>query len=61
VFRTHDLRHTHASLLLRGSGSLKAVSRRLGHSDVAFTLRVYVHLLPDADEQLTKQFERQMA
>jgi integrase len=60
-FRTHDLRHSHASLLLRGGGSLKAVSRRLGHSDVAFTLRTYVHLLPDADEQLAKQFERQMA
>src|SRR5262249_48163966 len=41
--RFHDLRHTHASELLRLGVPLKAVSERLGHSDPALTLRVYCH------------------
>jgi integrase len=60
-FRFHDLRHTHASLLLRGGGSLKAISKRLGHADVGFTLRTYCHLLPDADELLAQQFQAMLA
>jgi len=35
--RFHDLRHTHASLLLRADVHAKVVSERLGHSSVAFT------------------------
>lgn len=50
--RFHDLRHSHASALLNDGASIKAVSRRLGHSSVELTLRVYSHLLPDADDVL---------
>ncbi|WP_439631415.1 tyrosine-type recombinase/integrase [Gemmata sp.] len=50
--RFHDLRHTHASGLIAAGGSIKAVSRRLGHADVSITLRVYAHLMPDDDEKL---------
>ncbi len=50
--RFHDLRHTHASLLLSAGHSLKAVSRRLGHADPAMTLRVYAHCLPNDDDKL---------
>jgi len=35
TIRFHDLRHTHASILLAHGESIKAVSSRLGHSDVA--------------------------
>ncbi len=36
-----------------GKGApVKAVSQRLGHSTVELTLRVYFHLLPDADDSL---------
>lgn len=55
--RVHDLRHTHASALLNGGASIKAVSHRLGHSSVELTLRVYAHVLPDADETLAGQAE----
>ena len=48
----HSLRHSHASALLQDGTSIKAVSQRLGHSTVELTLRVYFHLLPDADESL---------
>lgn len=50
--RFHDLRHTHASLLLSQGQSLRAVSNRLGHVDPALTLRVYAHVLPADDQQL---------
>jgi integrase len=54
----HSLRHSHASALLRDGASIKAVSQRLGHSTVELTLRVYCHLLSDADGALAGQAER---
>ncbi|MBA4067362.1 MAG: hypothetical protein C0501_27360, partial [Isosphaera sp.] len=50
--RFHDLRHTHATALIAAGHSHKAVSRRLGHADVAITLKVYAHLMPDDDAKL---------
>lgn len=48
-YRTmHELRHSHASMLLSAGQSLTVVSERLGHADPAMTLRVYSHLLPRA-------------
>jgi integrase len=44
--RFHDLRHTHATLLLRAGINPKVVSERLGHSSVAFTLGTYAHVMP---------------
>lgn len=41
--RFHDLRHTHATLLLIAGVNPKVVSERLGHSSVAFTMDVYSH------------------
>ncbi len=42
----HALRHTCATLMLLNKVPPKVVSERLGHADVAFTLRVYSHVLP---------------
>ena len=50
--RFHDLRHTHATLLLASGANIKAVSARLGHASVAFTLDVYGHVMPGMDEAL---------
>ncbi len=44
--RLHDLRHTHASILLKANVPVKVVSERLGHSSPAFTMTVYQHVLP---------------
>jgi integrase len=49
--RFHDLRHSHASQLLRAGVNPKVISERLGHSKVAFTLDVYSHLLPGMQEE----------
>jgi integrase len=39
----HDLRHTHASKLINDGWDIATVSARLGHADVATTMRIYVH------------------
>jgi integrase len=46
VIRLHDLRHTHASILLAAGVPVKVVSERLGHSTPAFTMSVYQHVIP---------------
>jgi integrase len=50
----HDLRHTHASLLLKQGVHPKVVSERLGHSSITLTLDTYSHLLPNLQEQAAK-------
>lgn len=42
--RLHDLRHTHASLLLARGVHPKVVQERLGHSSITMTLDLYSHL-----------------
>lgn len=48
----HDLRHSHASYLIGNGANVVAVSRRLGHSDVNITLKVYTHMLKESEEKL---------
>lgn len=45
--RFHDLRHTHATLLLKLGTNPKVISERLGHSTVSFTLDTYSHVNTD--------------
>ena len=45
--RFHDMRHTCATLLLRQGVNPKYVQELLGHADIALTLNVYSHVLPD--------------
>jgi integrase len=60
AMRFHDCRHTVASILLSAGQSLRAVSRRLGHSRPEMTLRVYAHCLPLDDERLAGEMDRVM-
>jgi integrase len=48
--RWHDLRHTFASLLIRGGANIAFVSRQLGHGSSDITLRVYAHLFDRAEQ-----------
>lgn len=41
--RIHDLRHLHASLLIKSNFNPKEVSTRLGHTRASFTLDTYIH------------------
>ena len=44
--RLHDLKHTHASILLKAGVPVKVVCERLGHANPAFTITVYQHIIP---------------
>lgn len=46
--RLHDLRHSHASLMLRGGMDMYALSRRLGHASIQMSIDLYSDLMPDA-------------
>ena len=46
--RIHDLRHTHASWLIKDGVHLFTISRRLGHTSTRTTEQVYGHLMPEA-------------
>ncbi len=56
--RLHDLRHTHATLMLKHGIPLKVVSERLGHSTPAFTMAVYQHVLPGMQRDAANTFAR---
>jgi len=56
--RLHDLRHTHATLLLKAGVPPKVVSERLGHSSVAFTLDTYAHVVPGMQADAAARFAK---
>lgn len=57
LIRLHDLRHTHATLLLAQDAPMKLVSERLGHARIAMTMDTYAHLLPAVDSEATARFD----
>lgn len=56
VIRLHDLRHTHATLLLQAGTPVKVVSERLGHANAMITLTVYAHVMPGMQRQAADAF-----
>lgn len=46
--RTHDFRHSCASLLINSGGNVSMVAKYLGHSEVEETLNTYSHMFPSA-------------
>ena len=59
--RFHDLRHTHATLPLRDRVPIKVVSERLGHSNPAFTMISYQHVLPSMQDDAANTFGQMLA
>lgn len=53
--RFHDLRHTHATMLLSKEVNPKIVSERLGHSTISITLDTYSHVLPTMQKEAVKK------
>ncbi|SDX46235.1 Site-specific recombinase XerD [Marininema mesophilum] len=54
--RFHDLRHTHASIMLQLGEHPKIVSERLGHSRTSITLDIYSHVIPNLQIDAAKKF-----
>lgn len=49
VITAHGLRHTHASVLLYSGVSVAGVAKRLGHSNMSTTQKVYLHIIEELD------------
>lgn len=57
-FPLYILRHTSATLALLDGVDLLQVSRRLGHTDMAFTARMYGHVKAEHTTQAAQSFDR---
>jgi len=55
--RFHDLRHAHATLMLRKGVHPKIVSERLGHASIGITLDTYSHVLPSMQQEAADAFD----
>lgn len=55
--RLHDLRHSHASLLVEMGFQPLAIAERLGHEKIEITLNTYSHLYPNKQAELAEQLE----
>lgn len=53
--RFQDLRHTHATILLKKGVHPKIVQERLGHSSIQVTLDIYSHVIPNLQESVLKE------
>jgi integrase len=54
--RLHDLRHTHATILLSAREPVHVVSARLGHASSVVTMTVYAHVLPGSQREAATRF-----
>lgn len=59
--RFHDLRHTHATLLLLQDVHPKIVQERLGHANIAITLDTYSHVLPSMQGEIPGKLDQLFA
>jgi integrase len=57
----HSLRHTHASQLIAAGVDVVTISKRLGHSNPAITLRTYAHLFANDDRKATAAINEAVA
>lgn len=55
--RLHDLRHSHASLLIEMGFSPLEVAERLGHEKIETTLNTYAHLYPNKQERMADKLD----
>ena len=55
--RFHDLRHTAGTHALRAGRPIHEVSKMLGHSDPAMTLRRYAHVLEDMRDETARAMD----
>ena len=59
--RMHDLRHSHASLLLASGVNPKLVQERLGHASITLTLDTYSHVIPSLQDEVARKMDDLMS
>lgn len=55
--RVHDLRHSHASMLIELGFSPLEIANRIGHEKVETTLNTYAHLYPNKQTKLAERLD----
>ena len=55
--RIHDLRHSHASLLINQGEDYLVVKERLGHASITTTIDTYSHLYPSKQKNLANKLD----
>jgi integrase len=58
--RFHDLRHTHASQLMRAGVHPKIVQERLGHASIGITMDLYSHVAAGMQEEAADRWNEAM-
>lgn len=53
--RVHDLRHSHATMLVNLNVDIASISKRLGHSSTSMTLEIYAHVYDDSDRHIANK------
>lgn len=56
--RFHDFRDTHATRLIENGADIKAVSKRLGHSNIRTTYDIYVKVTEKMEDDTVERFEK---
>lgn len=59
--RFHDLRHSHATMLLKANIHPKIVSKRLGHSSISITLDTYTHVSTDIEKNALQSVNNKLS
>ncbi|MBQ3355673.1 MAG: site-specific integrase [Oscillospiraceae bacterium] len=57
----HKLRHTFASIAIANGADIAAISRKLGHANVAITLRIYTHANEESEKRANQRFREAIA
>jgi integrase len=57
----HDVRHTHATLLLARGTPVKVVQERLGHASPVITLTIHAHVMPGMQAAAAKLYGQLMS
>ncbi len=56
--RVHDLRHSHASMLIDLGANPLMIAERLGHEDVKMTMNTYSHLFKSHQKEIIEKIEK---
>ena len=56
ILSVYDVRHTHASLMLKQNVNPKIIQERLGHSSIMITMDTYGHLMTSMQKDAVLNF-----
>lgn len=56
--RVHDLRHSHANVLIDLGANPLMIAERLGHDDVKMTMNIYAHLFQSHQKEIIEKLEK---